>query len=410
MKKMLAVASGLFWLTSSAVRAAPPDCSTVAADATKIVYVAGSSALRPLLKNLGPLVAAQSTNNYTIVYQGSGSCNGVNGIVPGSSPYTISAGSIVNYYPSTYTDPTQPELTCTIGAATALDMGISDVFVPTCTGAAPPNSVGDFLGPAQAMAFVVPTASSQTAITAEEAYVLWGFGGTATSGSTTLTSTPWVDQNFQFTRPDSSGTKRILASVINVPIGKWKGTVKNGSGDVFNAVSTSTSAEATIGILGMDYLDQGTNRNSVKALAIAAYGQKYAYYPDSTQSARDKRNLRDGHYAGLGYAHLIAAVDSTGTATKPGVKYLIDVITGKVNPTAASYDPVKVIGKSAGLIPLCAMKVQRTAEGGDFSAYDPAAPCGCYYESLFGTPPASCVSCTTSCATGACRNGYCEAK
>src|ERR1700694_5312666 len=132
MRKLLAVASGLFWLTSSAVRAAPPDCSTVATDATKIVYVAGSTALRPLLKTLGPLVAAQSTNNYTIVYQGSGSCNGVNGIVDGS--YKIAAGSAVNYYPSNY-DPSQPELTCTVSAATALDMGISDVFVPTCTGA-----------------------------------------------------------------------------------------------------------------------------------------------------------------------------------------------------------------------------------------------------------------------------------
>jgi ABC-type phosphate transport system substrate-binding protein len=405
MRRLLAVASGLFWLTSSAVRAAPPDCSTVA---TKIVYVAGSSALRPLLKNLGPLVAAQSTNNYTIVYQGSGSCDGVNGIANGS--YTIAAGSTVNYYPSTYTDPTQPELTCTVSAATALDMGISDVFVPTCTGAATPSGVGDFLGPAQAMAFVVPAGSSQTAITAEEAYVLWGFGGN-TGGSAPLTSTPWTDVNFQFSRSNTSGTKRILASVINVPYGKWKGTPQASSGAVFNAVSTSSSAEATIGILGMDYLDQGTNRNSVKQLAIAAYGQKYAYYPDSTQLARDKRNLRDGHYAGLGYAHLIAAVDSTtGVVTKPGVKYLVDVITGKVNLSSASYDPVKVIGKNAGLIPLCAMKVQRSAEGGDFSAYDPAAPCGCYYESLFGTPPASCVSCTTSCATGICRNGYCEAK
>jgi ABC-type phosphate transport system substrate-binding protein len=405
MRRLLAVASGLFWLTSSAVRAAPPDCSTVAADATKIVYVAGSTALRPLLKNLGPLVAAQSTNNYTIVYQGSGSCNGVNGIVDGS--YKIAAGATINYYPSTYTDPTQPEPTCTISAATALDMGISDVFVPTCTGAATPSGVGDFLGPAQAMAFVVPAGSTQTAITAEEAYVLWGFGGTA---STSMTSTPWIDQTVQFKRPDSSGTKRILAAAIGVPFNKWKGTEKAGSGDVFNAVSTSTSAEATIGILGMDYVDASTNRSSVKQLALAAYGQKYAYYPDSTQSARDKRNVRDGHYAGLGYAHLIASTDASGAATKAGVKYLVDVITGKVNLSSASYDPIKVIAKNANLIPLCAMKVQRSAEGGDFSAYDPAAPCGCYYESLFGTPPASCVSCTTSCATGICRNGYCEAK
>ena len=409
MKKLLTTLTAIAALAGAEARAA--DCTTVATDPSTIVYVAGSSALRPLLKTLGPQLAAQAApNNYTIVYLGSGSCDGVNGIVDGS--FKIAAGKSPTYYPSTYTDPTQPEPTCSISTATALDLGISDVFVPTCTGAATPANVGDFLGPAQAMAFVVPSASTQTAITAEEAYVLWGFGGTATSGSTTLTSSPWIDQTVQFKRPDSSGTKRILAGVIGVPFSKWKGTEKAGSGDVFNAVSTSTSPEATIGILGMDYLDQGNNRSSVKALALASYGQKYAYYPDSTQSARDKRNVRDGHYGGLGYAHLIAAVDSTGAATKPGPKYVIDLLTDKV-AFPAGFDAVTVIGKKAGLVPQCAMKVKRTAEGGDLSPFDSPRPCGCQFESLFGTPPASCVSCTSSstCASGGtCRGGYCEAK
>jgi hypothetical protein len=59
------------------------------------------------------------------------------------------------------------------------------------------------------------------------------------------------------------------------------------------------------------------------------------------------------------------------------------------------------------------MKVQRTAEGGPISAYHPAESCGCYFESLVGTPSSSCVSCASNpnaCAAGTtCRNGFCEA-
>jgi hypothetical protein len=65
-----------------------------------------------------------------------------------------------------------------------------------------------------------------------------------------------------------------------------------------------------------------------------------------------------------------------------------------------------------GLIPLCAMTVTRTQEGGPLSLFAPPDPCGCYYESKVGMVPASCVACTSaaSCAAGTtCRHGFCEA-
>lgn len=252
MRKLLM--AGLLTLgVASGARAQVPDCNTVSADPTKLVYVAGSSALRPLLKVLGPKLAAQAApNNYTIVYYGTGSCNGVNAIA-GNPAYTAASGSTLNYYPATYTNTTQPEPTCTTSAAQGFDLGISDVFVSTCTNAAVPAGVGDALGPVQAMAFVVPTASSQQAINAEEAYIALGFpNGTATSGGTTLTATPWTDVNFIFTRANSSGTKNILASVIGVPVAKWPAQNQlSGSGAVFTAVATSNSPEKTIGILGV---------------------------------------------------------------------------------------------------------------------------------------------------------------
>ena len=38
------------------------------------------------------------------------------------------------------------------------------------------------------------------------------------------------------------------------------------------------------------------NRQTLDSLAYKAFGQWYAYYPDSTSTAMDKANVRDGHY------------------------------------------------------------------------------------------------------------------
>jgi hypothetical protein len=56
------------------------------------------------------------------------------------------------------------------------------------------------------------------------------------------------------------------------------------------------------------------------------------------------------------------------------------------------------------------MKVTRDHEGGDLSLYQPAEPCGCYYESQNGHLPASCQACTGdgTCGGGKCRFGFCE--
>jgi hypothetical protein len=52
------------------------------------------------------------------------------------------------------------------------------------------------------------------------------------------------------------------------------------------------------------------------------------------------------------------------------------------------------------------MGVTRQFEGGPLSLYKPAESCVCKYESL--VDQSSCTACTTTCATGVCRNGFCE--
>ena len=173
--------------SAPALAQSTPDCKQMATDSGKqLLVVAGSTALGPMLNVVGPKMAKEA--NILVAYLGNGSCNGVNGIVDPANTM-IAAGTALTVLPETYTDGaagTPPK--CTLTDAQAPDLGISDVFVETCTNAARPSNVADYLGPAQSMAFVVPTASTQTAITADEAYFAFGFGG-----ADGKQASPWTD-------------------------------------------------------------------------------------------------------------------------------------------------------------------------------------------------------------------------
>jgi hypothetical protein len=391
------------------------------------IYIGGSTALRPFVQTVGPLLAAQAGAAYTLFYYGGGSCAGVNNVVdPVASP--LAGTTSLTYYVGNPDAGAPLSKSCTIppladGGVRALDVAISDVFEETCSSAARPADIGDFLGPAQSMVFAVPNGSTQTAITAEEAYIAIGFGGTShaappwdlTPGSGTPGSVGAVPGNFYF-RANTSGTKLILAAAIGVPVSKWTGQTLGGAQNVFDGLAavSGAAAENSLGILGLDLLDQsagGTpNRSKVKELAFAAYGQKYAYYPDSTKTSYDKKNLREGRYAGLGYAHFITPIKVDGSPVQDKVKYIIDLLTGATVVPAPTFDVAKTIAGDAHLVPLCAMKVKRDAEGGDIKAYTPAANCSCYFESLVGASSSACVQCNAgTCASGStCRNGWCE--
>jgi hypothetical protein len=98
---------------------------------------------------------------------------------------------------------------------------------------------------------------------------------------------------------------------------------------------------------------------------------------------------------------------------KTSVQQIIDSLTGHVTAittAAATTDPIDVV-ISSGLVPSCAMKVQRMSEGGDLSLYQAPEPCGCYFD-FKATGATTCTACssTSPCATGTCRHGYCEAR
>jgi hypothetical protein len=372
-----------------------PDCATIAPAGGEVVYVGGSTALGPLIKTLGPKLAADTTSPIMLVYTGDGdfgtnaspaSCDGVNAIAgDGTSAYVVPAGVKLAYYPDT----TGTKKLCVTSQTTQIDLGVSDVFVPQCTRANKPATVGDFTPATQAMLFAAPKASTQSAITAEEAYLVFGFGADPAHAVA-----PWTDPNQLFIRKSGSGTRRLLAATIKVDYAKWKGKEQAKTGDVYTALKTSQSPEAAIGIIGADYLDDNSTedrRASVKALAFRAYGQRFAYFPDTSDASRDKKNVRDGHYAAWGYVHLLAKLTAAGTGTnddtsliqKPSVKRIVQLLLGTVS--SAGFDVVGTF-KASNLIPLCAMKVKRTDDGADLAPYTATTDCTCAYEKLFGAP------------------------
>ena len=180
---------------------------------------------------------------------------------------------------------------------------------------------------------------------------------------------------------------------------------------------------ATIGILGVELYDR--ERDRLDLLAYQAGGQRRGYYPDSSPTRRDKRNVRDGHYVPWSYTEYLAQVDGNGAPVNPNVARILDMVSGaqEVRLTSApevaspfELDALEVIATN-GLIPECAMEVSREEDGGELSLFAPEAPCGCFFETIQDPEvvddpnwQSQCVRCSedSPCQTGTCLRGYCE--
>ena len=389
----------------------PTTCACADIGLVNPVYMAGSSAVSPVIDAISPALAS-AAEPLTLVYtKAGGSCDGVNSIVTNAaltaSATFYLAGSTIKY-------------TCQLNGENA-NVGLSDVFPTSCPSitTALLSGVTDTPGPIQSMNFVTPFVSTQTSISAEAAYLAVGFGAAATN------KTPWnVPANYAF-RNFQSGTETMLATAINVPTNKWPAGAadKGGSGGVLNAVAAPTAdPETTLGVLASNEADgllpstapahAGESvRKYIKRLAYQHYGQTCAYYPDSSFGSLDKHNVREGHYAVWGPLHMLTKAASANT------KKALALIT-----EAETLPNVDVVGLEIdnNTVPQCAMKVQRKAEMGPITPYTPEHSCGCFFDSKRGdaAAKAACtpLACTpanaaTKCkgATPACNHGFCEA-
>jgi hypothetical protein len=378
-----------------------PTCLDPSNGRPQAVFLTGSSNFPPLLAKLAPLIVDAG---YTPVYQVTNSCTGVASILGSSNVITDPApGSSAQ--PAEYFQQDGTAVPCALGPSGAVvDVGESDIFSSTCTGyGAPGPGFAEYLGPIQAMVFVVPGASTQQAISAEAARTVFGMGGDDGGAK------PWTNPDLYFVRNQNTGTQQMIGKAINVPAKEFWG-IDRGSATAIDSelrvIADPTVANQAIGIISADYYD--ADRANLNALAFKAVGQDCAYLPDSTAYKKDKQNVRDGHYPIWGPIHFFTAV-SSGVPVSPAAEAFVSVVSV---PNLAQQLLDAFI--TASLVPTCAMMVQRTAELGPLSSYTPPFECGCYFQaSLNGSPPSTCAKCNTAndCTDPthpACNLGYCE--
>jgi len=377
-----------------------PSCVDPTNGRPQAVFMTGSSNFPPLLSKLAPLILAAG---YTPVYQVTNSCTGVASVL--GLQNVIEDPAPGSGKPAQYFQMDGTAVTCTLGPGGAtVDVGESDIFSSTCSGyGAPGAGVAEYLGPIQAMTFVVPGVSQQQAISAEAARAVFGMGGDRDAGA------PWTNPTLYFVRNQSTGTQQMIGRAIDVPAGSFWG-IDRGSATAVDSdlrvITDPAVANQAIGIISADYYDD--DRANLKALAFQAAGQDCAYLPDSTAFDKDKQNVRDGHYPIWGPIHFFASV-ANGLPVSPAAAAFVSVVSV---PNLAQQLVDAFIGSS--LVPTCAMKVQRTSELGPLSVYAPPFQCGCYFDaSVNGSPSAGCTKCDTAndCTDPgrpACNLGYCE--
>lgn len=300
----------------------------------------------------------------------------------------------------------------------------------------------ELLGPVNVTSFVVPSGSHETSISADAAYVVFGFGGAQ------FTVPPWTSPASLFPPGLETGTLNLVSNAIGLPAAKWAAVSKlaDSLDSIVPAVSKPANAAATLGILPNASAE--TLPDSIHVLAYQQTGQACGYLPNSDSLHRNLINVRQGRYALWSPLYVYMKVDVTGAvvdhASEPnaaltaiadflaasgptppgpgdagtaqddaaGIDATFD--SGEAGAVVPPFDPSVYLTTMAeeGLIPWCAMQVARSSDFGTEMSYQPAVPCGCAFESIRGATLSACPTCRadSDCNTAVprCRFGYCE--
>jgi hypothetical protein len=383
----------------------------------KLVYVVGSSAAKPFLQSIAQQLSVQSV---FVVYVATGSCVGVDAAL-NRTPIRTGAPPMPATHATYWDGVSSVGRSCQLPSdGVVADIGVSDVFAQTCPGfelaSLDAQQAKDAHGPIQTMAFVVPANSRFSEISAQAAYLVFGFGTDATVLDPALTAPIWNDESHLLIRNATSGTQAMMAAAIGVPSTQWRGTPHSSSDAVAAALQAATAsfelADETIGILATDYIDSKNLRALIRMLAYQDSNQLCGFYPDSTATARDKRNVRDGHYPIWSPLHLLYRVDSLGNPENPINRREVGEILGYMSGSKALPNGIRLLDIYAqtGLVPECAMRVTRVNDGGNLEAFTPSSPCSCSFEHA-ATGSTTCSRCNVQgdCGLGeTCSMGYCE--
>ncbi len=383
----LALAFGGVALTTGSAWAV--DCASLPTP----IYGRGGSAAKPTLGAIAGALA-KAGNQPTLVFQAPGACFGINSLID-KQKLTGTAS---------YWDASGKEQTCDL-PLTGVEVDFANMGngATVCPGITElPADIGDFSNVVQAFDFFVPKASTQTSISAEGVYFVYGFGAQGQAA-------PWTDESQIIRRDENSAAQIAISLAVGIPLTKFKGVDAKSNGNSVTLVSTSTKPEAAIGFASSEVAD--ANRNVINILAYKHKEQNCGYYPDSGANARDKRNVRTGQYQIWSPNHFFARIGSDGKIAKPDVAKLIGYYVG-TTPAPTGVNLLELTIK-AGSIPRCAMEVWRDVDLGTPVSNAPAEPCGCYFEAT-ATGASTCQACPggqdSECGASAphCRFGYCE--
>jgi hypothetical protein len=383
-------------LAGALLLAAQPAAGAPCSDLVNPIYGLGGSAAKPTIAKISQALSQlPAPNTATLVFQAPGACLGITGLIEntrltGTASFWTASGV---------------EQTCELPAAGQpidfANMANSHLLCALAPNPLPAD-IGDFEGSVNTINLIVPVASSQTTISAEAAYFLFGFGAQGQAA-------PWTVESEIAIRDSNSAVQQLLGEAIRVPAAKFAFGVNalNQNGSIAR-VANSPQPEAAIGFVSGQAAD--TARATVKTLAYQHYGQTCGYLPDSTSTALDKRNVREGRYFIWSPQHWYAKKSPrTGEVTSPGARRLMGYLTGTIE-LPAGFDLLR-IQIEAGEIPRCAMKVWREGDLGRIRRETPTKSCSGFYESLTGgTTATQCPNGPSDCSSDrpACNFGYCE--
>ncbi len=392
----------------SPARSSRPRCSNLPGP----LYIAGTSTVRPLLAAAAQALSYETaTPPLTLVYQQQPACATLEGLARDAPLVATSDADGASYWDLTESALDRREKRCELEpAGAAADLGVSDVFATSCQ-AFPqglPDTVVETLGAIEPLVFVAPEGSSQRTISADAAYMVFGWG----KGSGVE---PWTDEAGIVRESGASGTQALAGAIIGVPAERWRGAPSNGPEAIalalLGASTDAARSERAIGVLPTHWAER--YRGRLRALAFQDRGQACASLPDSSAPASAgetaKQNVRDGHYTLWGRLHFVTRTANPARSGGTAAATVVDYLTG----AKALPGPTTMVAVAAanGLIPECAMRVTRGAEGGPLTPYQPAEPCGCYFEEQLGSSP-TCRPCSAALecppSRSHCSFGYCE--
>jgi hypothetical protein len=407
----IAVSFGL----SGAAQAQNVDCTTL----PNAVHGIGGSAGTAFIRNLAKALAAAGEET-TVVYADTGACDAMTWLVLKPNDGLTKAAKYWN-------ETTGVEGTCTYpsGSKQLADWGSMAQDATTCQGiAALPNTVADWIGPISSMSVVAPVASANQAISADALYYIYGFG-------------PGKGHDVgPFTKPASLASRStvsaaglLFALAANLPLSRAlygsnltdrpQQNVQTNQGAIDYITSEASAVadpDSALGFCSTETVEAGNNRSKVRTLAFQARGQDAAWFPDSTDTASDKKNVREGRYWFWGTHHYFVRTNASGEVLNQRAKSFGEYFSGK-RPLPGSKAFFDVVLET-NVIPQCAMKVARSKDMGPLSPYSPDEPCGCFFDDKKGFDH-GCTACDSADGTKdaacpeeapVCRHKFCEVK